>query len=95
MNAQAARQINSALVHVWFCLRVFHQAPCETSLSLLSTVTLGQAQSAVEVIEAINANSPAYVEGGVTKRQITSTIAAAALPALLQEAHILWEARRP
>lgn len=82
MNEATAHAINGALCRFYFVARVFGGTPNCDDVILLRDVTLAQAQTATEVVEAVNAAQPL----GMGSKTIHCTVDAGALPALLDEA---------
>lgn len=82
MTTETAHAINGALCRFFFIARVFGGAPKPEDVFLLRDVTLAQAQTATEVIEAVNASQPT----GTGSKTVHCTVDAGALPALLAEA---------
>lgn len=82
MNEATAYAINGALCRFYFVSRVFGGASKPADVALLRDVTLAQAQTATEVVEAINAAQPT----GAGSKTVHCTVDAGALPALLAEA---------
>ena len=55
MKTKTAHRINDALCRVWFCRHVTGREPLPDDLNLLRQASLGQLQTASEVIQAENA----------------------------------------
>jgi hypothetical protein len=92
MTTETAHKINGALCRVWFCVKVFGDKPDEGDMDTLAGITLAQAQTATEVIEAINAS--ASFEHG--KKVVHCTMAAEAVADFLEIAQDMiarWRAR--
>lgn len=83
MKTETALQINGALCRFYFCARVFGTVPAPEDLAVLRDVTLAQAQSAAEVVEALNAGA---APAGVGSKKVICTVNASGLPALLEAA---------
>lgn len=82
MNNDTALAINGALCRFYFIARVFGGTPEPADVVLLRDVTLAQAQTATEVVEAINAAQPT----GTGSKRILCTVDSSGLPSLLDEA---------
>lgn len=91
MNEETALKINGALCRFYFVARVFGGTPEGADIALLRDVTLAQAQTATEVVEAINAAQPI----GTGSKRVRCTVDSLGLPALLTEAKAYKERNQP
>lgn len=58
MKLHVAGRINAALLRVWRSINITGRVPEAADIALLARLSLGQAQTATEVMEAANAHRP-------------------------------------
>lgn len=85
MNEATALKINGALCRVWMVVNVFGGELNPEDVAVLRGVTLAQAQTATEVVEAVNANAPSIEgEDGKKTRHFYCSVDSRALAGVLE-----------